>query len=138
MTIEDVVARWHRFLAGDLADGLDELLADDVVFYSPVVYTPQRGKDVTSMYLLAAQQTLPGDGGDGTFRYTKQVLAADVAVLEFETTVDTKYVNGVDIIRCDEHGRIVEFRVMLRPLQAVNVVHDRMRALLAQAQTGSA
>ena len=131
--IEAVVERWHRFIAGDLSDGLDDLLADDVVFYSPIVYTPQRGKAVTKMYLLAAAQTLPGDGGDGAFRYTKEVLADNVAVLEFETTVGGKYVNGVDIIRCDDAGRIVEFRVMIRPLQAVNVVHEQMRALLSAA-----
>jgi len=131
--IEEVVERWHRFVTGNLSEGLDTLLADDVVFYSPIVYTPQRGKVVTTMYLNAAAQTFPGDGGEGAFRYTKQVLADNVAVLEFETTVGGKYVNGVDIIRCDDTGRIVEFRVMIRPLQAINVVHEKMRALLAAA-----
>ncbi len=131
--IEQVIERWHRFIAGNLSEGLEILLADDVVFYSPIVYTPQRGKAVTMMYLNAAAQTLLGDGGEGVFRYTKEVLAGDVAVLEFETTVDGKYVNGVDIIRCDDDGRIVEFRVLIRPLQAVNVVHAQMRALLEAA-----
>jgi hypothetical protein len=131
--IEEVVERWHRFVTGNLSEGLDTLLADDVVFYSPIVYTPQRGKVVTTMYLNAAAQTFPGDGGEGAFRYTKQVLADNVAVLEFETTVGGKYVNGVDIIRCDDTGRIVEFRVMIRPLQAINIVHEKMRALLAAA-----
>ena len=134
MTIDDVVERWHRHLAGDLPGGLDELLADDVVFYSPIVYTPQRGKEITTLYLQAAAQTLPGDGGAGGFRYTKQVAAGDTAVLEFETTVEGKYVNGVDIIRCDDAGRIVEFRVMIRPLQAVNAVHQQMQAMLASMQ----
>ena len=131
--IEKVVETWHRFLAGE-PEALDGLLADDVVFYSPIVYTPQRGKDVTTTYLHAAAQTLPGDPGHGAFRYTKQVLAADVAMLEFETTVDGKYVNGVDIIRCDDTGRIVEFRVMIRPLQAINAVHEQMRAMLVSMQ----
>jgi hypothetical protein len=131
--IEHVVERWHGFISRDVSEGLDTLLAEDVVFYSPIVYTPQRGKAVTTMYLNAAAQTLLGDGGDGAFRYTKQVLADNVAVLEFETTVGGKYVNGVDIIRCDDDGRIVEFRVMLRPLQAVNIVHEKMRALLEGA-----
>lgn len=128
--IEQVVEKWEQYLAGELPGGLDELLADDVVFYSPVVYTPQRGKEVTSLYLQAAAVTLPGEG-DQAFRYTKQVLGGDVAVLEFETSLGGKYVNGVDIIRCDEAGRIVEFRVMLRPLQAVNAVHAAMGAMLA-------
>jgi hypothetical protein len=131
--IEQVVERWHRFVTGNLSEGLDTLLADDVVFYSPIVYTPQRGKAVTTMYLHAAAQTLLGDGGEGAFRYTKEVLADNVAVLEFETTVGGKYVNGVDIIRCDDTDRIVEFRVMIRPLQAINVVHEQMRARLASA-----
>ena len=131
--IEQLVESWHRFIAGNLSEGLETLLADDVVFYSPIVYTPQRGKAVTTMYLNAAAQTLLGDGGDGAFRYTREVLAGDVAVLEFETTVDGKYVNGVDIIRCDDDARIVEFRVMIRPLQAINVVHAQMRAMLEAA-----
>ena len=136
--IEAVVERWHRLVRGEDEGALDDLLADDVVFYSPIVYTPQRGKAVTTLYLQAAMQTLPGDetaGDDKRFRYTKQVVAGDTAVLEFETTVDGKYVNGVDIIRCDASGRIVEFRVMLRPLQAVNVVHERMRAMLESLQS---
>jgi hypothetical protein len=126
-----VIARWHRYMSGDLPGGLDELLADDVVFYSPVVFTPQRGKEVTTRYLEAAGVALPGDPeGGGAFRYTKEVTAGDTAVLEFETTVDGKYVNGVDIIRCDDAGRIVEFRVMIRPLQAIQVVAERMRERL--------
>ncbi|HET6815956.1 MAG TPA: nuclear transport factor 2 family protein [Mycobacteriales bacterium] len=135
MTIDDVVERWHRHLAGDLPGGLDELLADDVVFYSPVVYTPQRGKEITTLYLEAAKQALPGDAGEGAFHYTKQVTAGDTAVLEFETTVAGKYVNGVDILRCDDAGRIVEFRVMIRPLQAVNAVHQQMQEMLAALQS---
>jgi hypothetical protein len=144
--IDGVVERWHRHLRGDLPGGLDDLLHEDVVFYSPIVYTPQEGREITKLYLSAAGQTLPGDGagegGDGGgasprgFRYTKQVLAGDTAVLEFETTVGGKYVNGVDIIRCDDDARIVEFRVMIRPLQAVNLVHEQMRAVLERMQSG--
>ncbi len=136
--IESVIEQWHDHLRGGLPGGLDELLADDVVFYSPIVYTPQEGKAITKLYLEAAGQTLPGDDGvpsagggpSGAFRYTKSVMAGDTAVLEFETTVDGRYVNGVDIIRCNDDGRIVEFRVMIRPLQAVNLVHQQMAATL--------
>lgn len=136
--IEQVIDKWHANLRGELPGGLDELLDDDVVFYSPIVYTPQVGKEITKLYLQAAGQTLPGDtkgstvSGEmpGRFRYTKRVLAGDTAVLEFETTVEGKYVNGVDIIRCNDEGRIVEIRVMLRPLQAVNLVHQQMAAML--------
>jgi hypothetical protein len=129
--IDDVIERWHRFIGGKPPDGLDALLADDVVFYSPIVFTPQRGRDVTTLYLHAAKHTL----GAGDFRYTKQVLAGDTAVLEFETTIEDKYVNGVDIIRCDDTGRIIEFRVMIRPLQAVTIVHQRMRQMLETMQS---
>ena len=141
--IEQVVDQWHRYLRGDLPGGLEPLLDDDVVFYSPIVYSPQHGKAVTARYLQAAAQALPGDpapGGGGrpeadggsplgdssSFRYTKKVLSGDTAVLEFETTIEGTYVNGVDIIRCNDAGRIVEFRVMIRPLQAVNLVHRQM------------
>jgi hypothetical protein len=138
--IDQVVEKWHEHLRGRLPGGLDELLDDDVVFYSPIVYTPQEGKAITKLYLEAAGQTLPGDGGGkggsssgdgaGRFRYTKTVTSGDTAVLEFETTVDGKYVNGVDIFRCNDAGRIVEFRVMIRPLQAINLVHQQMAAML--------
>src|SRR5688500_3593590 len=138
--IEAVVERWHRFMRGEDPGALEALLADDVVFYSPVVYRPQEGKAITTRYLTAASQALPGTdpstGADGKssggrFRYTKQVVAGDTAVLEFETSVDGKYVNGVDIIRCNDGGQIVEFRVMIRPLQAVNAVHAAMSAIVA-------
>jgi hypothetical protein len=141
--IADIIEQWHRYLKGEFPEALDELLADDVVFYSPVVYTPQAGKEITKLYLRAAAVALPGsgEGSSGSpapaeadsarrFRYTKQVLAGDTAVLEFETTVEGKYVNGVDIIRVNDQDKIVEFRVMIRPLQAVNAVHARMRSML--------
>jgi hypothetical protein len=134
--IHDVIERWHLHLRGQLPGGLDELLDDDVVFYSPIVYAPQVGKAITTLYLSAAGQTLPGEktssSGDSSkgFHYTKKVLSGDTAVLEFETTVEGKYVNGVDIIRCNDSGKIVEFRVMIRPLQAVNLVHRQMGEML--------
>ncbi len=143
--IDVAIERWLSYVHGGDPAALDALLADDVEFYSPIVFTPQRGKAITALYLAAAAQALPGDaggrseraGGDesaharpGRFRYTKKVLATDVAVLEFETTVEGKYVNGVDIIRVNEQGLIVEFRVMIRPLQAVNAVHAQMKAML--------
>ena len=143
-TIESTVARWHQFLRGELPGGLDELLHDDVVFYSPVVFTPQRGKAVTKMYLEAAGATL-GDGPgpaasdrDGAsavgpkFRYVGEAMSGNRAVLEFETELAGKHVNGVDIITCDDDGKIIEFKVMIRPLQAINAVHDAMRAMLEQ------
>jgi hypothetical protein len=137
--IELVIERWHAYLRGELPGGIGELLDDDVVFYSPVVFAPQRGRAVTARYLEAAATALPGDPDPdgrpgitptGGFRYTREVVAGDTAVLEFETTIEGTFVNGVDIIRCDEAGRIVEFRVMVRPRRAVNLVHRLMAATL--------
>jgi hypothetical protein len=137
--IEQVVAKWHAFVRGQSPGDLDELLDDEVVLYSPIVFTPQRGKQITSLYLRAAAQAFAGrdstsnsDSSEstGAFKYTKTVLDDKLAVLEFETTMAGKYVNGVDIIRCNDEGRIIEFRVMIRPLQAVNLVHRQMAAML--------
>jgi hypothetical protein len=148
-TIDQVIEKWHANLRGELPGGLDELLDDDVVFYSPIVYTPQVGKAITKLYLQAAGQTLPGEKAQGekassggatpksTFHYTKIVMSGDTAVLEFETTVEGKYVNGVDIIRCNDAGRIVEIRVMLRPLQAINLVHAQMGKALEAMKPSS-
>lgn len=133
--ILDVIDRWHRFMRGELPDALDDLLADDAVMYSPVVFTPQRGKAIVAMYLDAAKATFAAigfDADDGpSFRYVKHVVSGDTAVLEFETEMGGKYVNGVDIIRVDGSGKIIEFRVMVRPLQALNTVHESMGTELA-------
>jgi len=146
--IEQCVADWHRHLRGELPGGLDAILADDVVFYSPVVFTPQRGKDVTKLYLNAAGATIgegskqsaaadPGEARETKFRYVKEVLSGHQAVLEFETEMGGKFVNGVDILTCNDEGRIVEFKVMVRPLQAINLLHQQMAAMLEQMKGGA-
>ena len=133
------IQKWHDLIAGNFPGGYDELLADDVVFFSPVVFTPQQGKDLAKLYLMAAGNTFGGDEdkADGTltessFHYTKQVLDGNQAILEFETQIDGKYVNGVDIISFNEEGKISEFKVMIRPLQAVNIIHMQMQKMLEQ------
>lgn len=136
--IHGCIERWHEHLRGRLDGGLDAILHPDVVFLSPIVFTPQQGREITKLYLTAAGGTLGGDTGDvgdgdsggGGFGYTKQICQGHSAMLEFETQVEGKYVNGVDIITCDDDGMIVEFRVMIRPLQAINLVHTQMRAML--------
>ncbi len=144
MMIEEVMKKWHLFLKGELEGGLDELLADDVEFYSPIVFTPQKGKDLTKMYLAAAGNTFSGgakEKQDGAavsnFRYAKEILSGNYAVLEFESEVDGKYINGVDIITCNDEGKITEFKVMIRPLQAVNAMHQQMKAMLEKMQAGA-
>jgi len=142
--IRQVIENWHLFVQGKLPGGLDELLAQDVVFYSPVVFTPQKGKEMTKFYLAAAGSTFGGDKTENTpgsptsnFRYVKEVLSGNCAVLEFESEVDGKYVNGVDIITCNDRGKIIEFKVMIRPLQAVNVMHQQMKETLEKMQAES-
>jgi hypothetical protein len=143
--IARTIRDWHAHLRGELPGGLDALLHDDVVFHSPVVFTPQQGKAVTKLYLQAAQQALPGDapepgdeagGFGGSFRYTKELLDGRCAVLEFETKIGGILVNGIDLITCDEDGRITEFKVMIRPLKAVNLVHAQMKAMLESLAKG--
>jgi hypothetical protein len=139
--IDGCVERWHRQTRGELPGGLDTVLHEECVFLSPIVFAPQRGRDITKMYLRAAGSTLAGaDPHDdtatlavgSTFRYTKEIRQGHHAMLEFETEIDGKYANGVDIISCDDDGMIVEFKVMMRPLQAIDAVHDRMRTMLEQ------
>ena len=136
--IKENIKKWHDHIKGDFPGGLDELLADDVIFYSPIVFSPQKGKDLTTLYLMAAGNTFGGDQSrDGTlqessFKYTKEVLDGNQAILEFETQIDGKYVNGVDIITFNSEGKISEFKVMIRPLQAVNIIHEKMQEMLKQ------
>ena len=117
---------WHRIARERDPDGLDDLLADDVVFHSPVVHTPQRGKPITAMYLAAAVIVL----GQPSFRYVREIVGASDAVLEFVVEIDGIEVNGVDLIRWNEQGRINDFKVMVRPLKAINLIHQKMAAAL--------
>ena len=136
--IKENIKKWHDHIKGEFPGGFDELLADDVIFYSPIVFSPQKGKDLTTLYLMAAGNTFGGDQSkDGTlqessFKYTKEVLDGNQAILEFETQIDGKYVNGVDIITFNDEGKISEFKVMIRPLQAVNIIHEKMQEILKQ------
>ena len=117
---------WHEFVHRRDPGMLEKLLADDVVFHSPVVHTPQRGKRLTLMYLSAAFRVF----FNPSFRYVREVVGASDAMLEFETEIEGVLVNGVDIIKWNEAGRIVEFKVMLRPVKAIGVVQQRMAELL--------
>lgn len=126
----DPISTWHQLLDQRDVRGLDALLADDAVFHSPVVHTPQVGKAITKMYLAAAFQVL----GNESFRYVREVRAERDAVLEFEVEIDGIKVNGVDMIKWNERGEIVDFKVMLRPLKAVHLIHEKMAAMLQAAR----
>lgn len=120
------VSRWHELVRSRDAESLDKLLADDVVFYSPVVHTPQCGKKVTAQYLLAAFHVF----FDESFRHVREISGPNDAVLEFEVAIDGMLVNGVDLITWNDEGKIIAFKVMIRPLKAVNLIHQKMAAML--------
>ena len=117
---------WHACVEQRSPQALSQLLAEDVVFLSPVVHTPQRGKALTTLYLTGALHVLVND----SFHYVKEVVGDRVAVLEFETVVDGVTMNGVDIISWNEQGQVTEFKVMVRPLKAINLLHQHMAAML--------
>ena len=125
----DVIARWHEHVAQGDPALLDALIAEDCVFQSPAVHSPQVGKAITLKYLRAALVVLNRPG----FRYLDQWVLADKAVLEFEAEVDELTVNGVDMIWWNEAGQITRFKVMVRPLKAINLLHRLMGEQLAKA-----
>ena len=120
---------WHEVVRTRNAKGLALLLADDVVFHSPVVHTPQVGKAVTQQYLSAAFRVF----FDESFHYVRELTGPNDAVLEFQVTVDGIAVNGVDMLKWNDEGLVTEFKVMVRPLKAINLIHQKMAAML-QAQ----
>jgi hypothetical protein len=113
--------------------GLDQLLAEEAVFLSPIVHAPQRGKALTKAYLTAAFHVF----FNPSFRYVREIVGETDAMLEFETEIDGIAVNGVDIIKWNGSGRIVEFKVMIRPLKAINLIHERMAGMLASLKRPS-
>lgn len=149
MIAEQGLARWHEVIRDMSGDALDGILAEDVVFHSPVVHTPQEGRAITKLYLMAAFNVFPGQGkgssaagsarpAQSKFRYVREVVGARDAVLEFMTEIEGITVNGVDMIRWNEDGRIIDFKVMIRPLKAVQKIHAQMGAMLEsmKRQTG--
>jgi hypothetical protein len=129
MTVNPL-ASWHQLVQDRNPDGLDSLLSDKVVFHSPVVHAPQVGKAITTQYLSAALRVFFNE----SFRYVREIASSRDAVLEFEVEIDGISVNGVDMIKWDDEGKIVEFKVMLRPLKAINLIHQKMAAMLQANQ----
>lgn len=125
------IEQWHQVVKSRDAAALKDLLAEDVVFVSPVVHTPQAGRPLTMAYLQAAMKVLNND----SFHYLNQWLGPESAVLEFECVVEGITVNGIDMIHWNAAGRIDHFKVMVRPLKAMNKLHETMGREL---QRGSA
>ena len=124
------IEMWHHLVENRDTQGLDALLADEAVFYSPVVHTPQAGKAITKKYLAAAFHVFFNE----SFRYVRELKGNRDAVLEFEVILDGITVNGVDMIKWNDAGKITEFKVMLRPLKAVNLIHQKMGEMLQAGQ----
>lgn len=129
MSARTGLERWHEVLeSGSEPEALAAIIAADAVFHSPVVHTSQAGRAKVVAYLAAAGQVLGGDG----FRYVRELVDGNQALLEFETTLDGVHVNGIDLIVFDEQGMIKDFKVMVRPLKAINKVWEKMAGELAR------
>lgn len=123
-------ARWHAYMAGGAdPEALRALIAPDAVFHSPVVHTPQAGAEKVFGYLHAASHVL----GNDSFRYVREIADGNDVLLEFTAEIDGIHVNGIDLIRFDETGLIADFKVMVRPLKAVNKLWELMGKQLAAA-----
>lgn len=122
----EILEQWHRAIETRDPSILDEILSEDVVFYSPVLWSKQEGKMLTTMYLSAALHVLGGND----FKYVKEIVSGNQACLEFTTKIGDTVVNGVDIITTNDRGRIVEFKVMVRPIRGMMVLKEKMLELL--------
>ena len=121
---------WHRLVRTGDAAGLRDLVAEDSVFHSPVVHAAQHGRKITVTYLSAAFQVF----FNPTFHYVREIAGPNDAMLEFETEIDGILVNGVDIITWNDANQITSFKVMVRPLKGMNIIHQKMGELLAAAR----
>ena len=124
------LTEWHELATAPNPERLAALVAEDAVFHSPVVHSPQEGRQLVVMYLSAAAATL----GQGQFRYVRELIDGANVMLEFTCVLDGIQVNGVDIITFDEAGKIIDFKVMIRPIKAVNKVWEMMAAQLQRGQ----
>ena len=133
MSAETGLKRWHEVIeTGSSPEALAQIIHENAVFHSPVVHTPQMGRAIVVAYLSAAGQTL----GNDSFEYLRELVDGDDAMLEFQTEMDGIHVNGIDLIRFDGDGMIVDFKVMVRPLKAVNKVWEQMAAQLERMKAG--
>lgn len=123
---EELIGKWHQIIERRDPSQIASLLADDVVFHSPVVHTPQSGRTITALYLNAAFTVLIND----SFRYVREIVGSADAALEFTVEIDGISLNGVDMIKWNAEGKITEFKVMVRPLKAINLVHQKMAEML--------
>ena len=124
--MENPINKWHEVVTTQNQDLLKSILAENVTFYSPVVFTAQKGKSLTLLYLMAAAKVF----NNKSFSYTKEIINENHATLEFELNINGIEINGIDLITWNEEGMIIEFKVFIRPLQGVNVIHKMMQQML--------
>jgi hypothetical protein len=124
--MQELVQRWHQIVQNADTQLLKEILDDEVVMHSPVVFRPLPGRAIVEFYLQAAFHTLVND----SFQYVREVVGERDAMLEFTVEIDGIFINGVDMIKCNENGKIIDFKVMLRPLKAVHLIHQKMGEML--------
>jgi hypothetical protein len=130
---EQGLRAWHALVEAPSEAALDAMLAADVVFHSPVVHSPQRGPALAKLYLMGAFRVL---AGERPFRYVREIVGERDAALEFVTEIDGILVNGVDLIRWNDEGRIDDFKVLLRPLKAIQTVQAEMARMLETLKKG--
>ena len=136
----EAVKIWHQAMKSKDASIWNELLDDDVVFHSPVVFTPQKGKKITMMYLMAATGVFGSANkisrlsesiqAESKFHYINEIVGETSALLEFESKIEGTYINGADLLKWNENNKLTEVKVMVRPLKAVNMLHQKMKAML--------
>ena len=136
----EAVKIWHQAMKSKDASIWNELLDDDVVFHSPVVFTPQKGKKITMVYLMAATSVFGSANkksrlsesihAESKFHYINEIVGETSALLEFESEIEGTYINGADLLKWNENNKLTEVKVMVRPLQAVNMLHQKMKAML--------
>ncbi len=124
------LSKWHEVVKTNNSQLLDEILAEEVVFHSPVLWTPQKGKFITKMYLAAAAQVLGNQ-----FTYLREVISENEACLEFNAKIGEVTVNGVDLIKWNDEGKIIDFKVMVRPLKGMQAIHQKMAEMLQKLQS---
>ncbi len=128
------VAAWHDYMkSGGDAALLSAQIAADAVFHTPVVHSPQAGKAKVMLYLLSAAKVL----GNESFTYVREIIDGNDAMLEFTSVIDGIHINGIDLIRFDDAGKIIDFKVMVRPVKAVNKLWEMMAAQLQAARYDS-
>lgn len=127
-----VMEKWHEMVASKDMSALEALLAEDAVFHSPVVHTPQKGRELVALYLRSADKVFFGNN----FRYEREIIDGHNAVLEFSCKMDGISVNGIDMISWNDEDQIIDFKVMVRPIKAINIVWQRMADMLAESKAG--